>query len=118
MLAPPNHGSEIVDRLGKKWWFKVFNGPAGCSLGTKPGSVPNSLGPVEFPLGIISGDCSPDPVFSRMLPKPNDGKVSLASAHLDGMRDFKVVPYGHTFVMNQNEVIRLTVGFLQNGVFG
>jgi hypothetical protein len=117
MLAPPNHGSEIVDRLGAKWWFRFINGPAGCSLGTGPDSVPCSLGPVHFPLGIIGGDCSPDPIFSRMLPPPNDGKVSLASARVDGMHDFKVVPYGHTFVMNRREVIEQTAFFLKHGKF-
>ena len=117
MLAPPNHGSEIVDRLGGTWWFRIFNGPAGCSLGTGPDSVPATLGPADFPLGILSGDRSLDPLLSRMVPKPNDGKVSLASAALEGMRDFKAVPYGHTFVMNQRKVIRLTVCFLRNGSF-
>jgi len=117
MLAPPNHGSEIVDRLGNRWWFRRFNGPGGCSLGTGEYSVPNRLGPVDFPVGIITGKQSLDPLFSRMVARPNDGKVSLASAHVNGMQDFLVVPYGHTFVMQKKEVIRQTIFFLENGKF-
>jgi len=117
MLAPPNHGSEIVDRLGSRWWFRWFNGPAGCSLGTGPDSVPNRLGPADYPLGIIAGNRSLDPVFSRMIPGPGDGKVSVAGARLQGMQDFKVVPHGHTFIMNRNEVIRQVIFFIQHGRF-
>lgn len=117
MLAPPNHGSEIVDKLGDRWWFRWFNGPAGCSLGTGPDSVPNRLGPADYPLGIIAGNRSLDPIFSRMVARPNDGKVSVASARLAGMQDFKVVPHGHTFIMNRNQVIRQVVFFLQHGTF-
>ncbi|MCF6188247.1 MAG: alpha/beta hydrolase [Desulfobulbaceae bacterium] len=117
MLAPPNHGSEIVDRLGGRWWFRWFNGPAGCSLGTGPDSVPNRLGPADYPLGIIAGNHSLDPVFSRMIPGPSDGKVSVASARLQGMQDFKVVPHGHTFIMNRNEVIHQVIFFIQHGRF-
>ncbi len=117
MLAPPNHGSEIVDKLGSRWWFRWFNGPAGCSLGTGPDSVPNRLGPADYPLGIIAGNHSLDPVFSRMIPGPGDGKVSVASTRLQGMLDFKIVPHGHTCIMNRNEVIRQVLFFLQHGRF-
>ncbi len=117
MLAPPNHGSEIVDKLGDKWWFRRFNGPGGCSLGTESGSAPNSLGPAKFPVGIITGKRTLDPLFSSMVAKPNDGKVSVQSARLEGMRDFLVVPHGHTFIMRNKEVIRQVIGFLRHGAF-
>ncbi len=117
MLAPPNHGSEIVDTLGKTWWFRWFIGPAGCSLGTGPDSVPGQLGPADYPLGIIAGNRSLDPVFSRMVAQPGDGKVSVVSARLHGMADFLVVPHGHTFIMNRAEVIRQVIFFLGQGMF-
>jgi pimeloyl-ACP methyl ester carboxylesterase len=116
MLAPPNHGSEIVDRFGRTWWFKLINGPAGSELGTDEKSVPQSLGPADFPLGIIAGDRSLDPC-SLFLPRPSDGKVSVASTRLDGMADFRVVPYGHTFLMKRPEVIRQVCAFLAHGRF-
>ncbi len=116
MLAPPNKGSEIVDRLGHTWWFKCINGPAGCELGTDEKSVPRSLGPADFPLGIIAGDRSLDPC-ALFLPRPNDGKVSVTSTRLDGMTDFRVVPHGHTFLMNRAAVIGEICCFLRRGRF-
>ncbi|RLA16168.1 MAG: alpha/beta hydrolase, partial [Gammaproteobacteria bacterium] len=48
MLSPPNHGSEVIDKLGDMPGFDWLNGPAGDQLGTEAGSVPNLLGKVDF----------------------------------------------------------------------
>jgi triacylglycerol lipase len=55
MLAPPNHGSEIVDELGETALFEAINGPAGKQLGTATDDLPNLLPPVGFTLGVIAG---------------------------------------------------------------
>lgn len=117
MLAPPNQGSELVDRLSHYWWFKAFNGPAGCQLGTNHDSLPNRLGPVDFPTGIITGTRPTTPILSSMIPAPNDGKVSVNRAKVEGMDDFMTVPYSHSFVMWHKQVLDLVVAFLRNGRF-
>jgi triacylglycerol lipase len=117
MLAPPNQGSEIVDRLGSFWLFKKFNGPAGNELGTDKNSVPNQLGPANFPLGIIAGDRSINWINSLMIPGPDDGKVSVQRTKLAGMADFLVLPATHPFIMRNREAIRQTIEFLRTGRF-
>lgn len=117
MLSPPNQGSELVDRLGHHWWFKAFNGPAGRQLGTTSGSLPSSLGPVNFPAGILTGTRAATPVLSWMIPRPNDGKVSVLRAKVDGQQDFLTVPYSHSFIMCHKPVLDLLVVFLQHGRF-
>ncbi len=117
MLAPPNHGSELVDRFGTRFWFGLINGPAGRELGTGPESLPNRLGPAAFSPGIIAGSRSLDPFFSRFLPRPNDGKVSVASTRLEGMADFLVLPTGHTWIMDHPAVRQQVVHFLRHGRF-
>jgi triacylglycerol lipase len=117
MLAPPNQGSEVVDKLGRFSPFQWINGPAGNELGTDKNSVPNQLGPARFPLGIIAGDRSINWINSLLIPGPDDGKVSVQRAKLDGMSDFMVIHTTHPFVMRNEEAIRQTIQFLRTGAF-
>jgi triacylglycerol lipase len=117
MLAPPNHGSAIVDRLRKGALIRRFTGQSRLQLGTTENDLPRKLGPAQFECGIIAGDRSLNPLLSRCLSGPNDGKVTVESARLDGMRDFLTVRSTHTWMMWRKHVIRQAVHFLQNGEF-
>ena len=117
MLGPPNHGSEVVDRLGKWPPFEWFNGPAGLQLGTGSDSVPSQLGPANFELGVIAGTRTINFYLSTLLPKPNDGKVSVESTKLGGMADHLCLPVSHPLMMNHPNVIRQILHFLQHGQF-
>ena len=117
MLAPPNHGSELVDTFGRWKLFRIVNGPAGLALNTGSESWPNRLPPPHYPVGIIAGTRSVTPWFSRFLTGTNDGKVTVASTRLDGMADHIELPVSHTGMLVNPCVIRQTVHFLRNGRF-
>lgn len=117
MLAPPNQGSEVVDKLGSWRLFYYLNGPAGLQLGTDNNSVPNQLGPVGFQLGVIAGSKTVNPLLSRLIPDINDGKVSVSRARVAGMKDFIVMPYSHPFIMQRKAVIEQALHFIQQGCF-
>jgi len=117
MLAPPNQGSEVVDKLGGWKLFYYLNGPAGLQLGTGNNSVPNRLGPVNFQLGVIAGSKAVNPFLSRLIPDVNDGKVSVSRAQVEGMKDFIVMPYSHSFIMRHEAVIEQALHFIQQGYF-
>ncbi len=117
MLGPPNHGSEVVDVLGDWEIFDAINGPAGGELGTHEDSVPQQLGPATFQVGVVAGNRSINWINSLMIPGADDGKVSLESAKLEGMRDFVVVPASHPLLMKDREVIEQTIRFLTSGCF-
>jgi hypothetical protein len=117
MLSPPNRGSEIADLLKDFFLYRWIMGPAGQQLGTSAEALPNRLGPVDVPVGIVTGDHSLEPWFSTRVPGPDDGKVSVASARLPEMTDFLVVHRSHGFIMNGPEVIEQTSHFLKHGMF-
>jgi triacylglycerol lipase len=117
MMGPPNHGSELADLLKDNVLVGYIFGPAVQELGTTPDSTPNKLGPVDFELGIITGNSSWNPIGSWVIPGPDDGTVSVNGAQLKSMKDFLVMPYTHTFIMLHADVINEIVYFLQHGEF-
>ncbi len=117
MLAPPNQGSEVVDKIGGLFLFKWLNGPAGNELGTDAISTPNKLGPANFPVGVIAGDRSINWINSLLIPGSDDGKVSVERTKLGGMSDHLVIHATHPFIMQNREVIRQTIQFLRTGSF-
>lgn len=115
MMAPPNHGSPLVNQFGSLSSYIL--GPANEQLGTGPDSLPNQLGPADYSLGIIAGSETANPISHLSFSEPNDGKVTVESSKLEGMAAHIVLPYSHTFMMNQHEVINSVIYFLFKGVF-
>ncbi|MBT6068233.1 alpha/beta hydrolase [Candidatus Peregrinibacteria bacterium] len=103
MIAPPNHGSEMADRLMKKWFYRFITGPVLSELGTNPESIPLTLPDPNFEFGVIGGTL--------------DGKVSLDSAANEAMSDFLKVERRHTFIQNAPEVKEGVARFIETGEF-
>ncbi len=117
MFAPPNQGSEVVDSLHGLPGFKMLNGPAGLQLGTDENSVPLTLGPVDYEVGIIAGTETFNPILSQYLENPDDGKVSVENTKVDGMSDFLVLPHSHPFIMKSSTAIEQALAFIETGQF-
>lgn len=121
MLAPPNHGSEIVDNLAQFELFPelldLLHGPAVHELGTAPNSTPNQLPPVDYELGVIAGNRAISPLGPIMIDGANDGTVSVESTRVDGMSDHIVLPATHTMMMVNPLVMAQVMTFLEQGAF-
>ncbi len=123
MLAPPNHGSVVVDKL-KRWpVYASVLGPAFRQLGTDGRSLPLAMLASEsqqslgYELGVIAGTESYEPWFSQWLEADNDGKVSAGSAAHPQQVDMIKVRANHTTIMRQPEVLGQITYFLEQGCF-
>lgn len=116
-LAVPNNGSEVADFLKDNWLYQSIYGPAGQELTTNNGDVETLLGGVDYELGVIAGNSTIDPISSAIIPNDDDGKVSIESTKIKGMKDHIIVPASHTFFPGNKEVIRQTEYFLEHGKF-
>jgi pimeloyl-ACP methyl ester carboxylesterase len=116
LLGTPNQGSELVDIYGDSWLFKII-GPTARLIGTDDNSFPNQIGPPYYPLGIIAGTSSFNPITDDHLPGPDDGLVSVQSAKVDGMTDFLLVDTSHSMMRYKEAVANETIHFLKKGRF-
>ncbi len=118
MLSPPNTGSEFADffddhkMLGEP--FRKIFGPAGPQLRTDHEHI---TGDIDYPLGIIAGSASINPLAPWVLEGEHDGIVPVERTKIDGMADHIVIFATHSFMMFNPKVIAQTIEFLDNGKF-
>ena len=118
MLGTPNGGSEVADLLQRLAIYRAFFGPAGLQLSTAQDPTLRSLPPVDYALGIVAGCRSINPISSMfILPRPNDGKVSVHHTRLEGMAAHIVVGASHPGLVRHPRAIEQTITFLQEGRF-
>jgi len=115
LLGTPNQGSVLIDRYRDAWWLQLL-GDTALALGTGEGSLPRSLGPPDYPVGVIAGRVDGDWNDDR-LPGPDDGVVAVDSTRLEGMSDFVVIDTGHYGMRYDERVAGQAVAFLQTGAF-
>ncbi len=124
MLAPPNTGSGIANRLRNQTLFRWIYGPAGQQMAGSPEHWPVP----EFPCGVIAGTralalTNPTSwltvglgLFARG--QAHDGTVAVDETRLPGLAAFATVDANHTWIMNHPETRRLVLHFLESGSFG
>jgi esterase/lipase len=118
MLSPPNSGSEFADWLSEADvlapLFKRIFGPAGGQLRTDYEHIDTQI---NYPLGIIAGSKSINPLAPWVLAGEHDGIVPVERTKIKGMSDHIVIPATHSFMMFNNEVIGQALHFIKNGHF-
>lgn len=117
MLGTPNGGSEVADVLTGLALYRAFYGPAGLQLATTPGPLTAPPAP-DYPVGIVAGNRFIDPIsWLFILPRPNDGRVSVQSTRLAGMADHVTIGSSHTGLPGHPAAIAQTITFLTEGRF-
>lgn len=122
MLAPPNQGSRVGQRLTRIQFLRRLLGPAGsevsasgewpelhCPVGIVAGTLGKSVwNPVSWVAQVRDGD---------LLDETSDGLLAVSETRMDGASDFATVPAGHTWIMNHPQVAPLVLRFLATGSF-
>jgi hypothetical protein len=118
MLGTPNGGSEVADLLMGLALYRAILGPAGLQLSTVPDAALAGLPLPDYEVGIIAGCRTLAPLTSLLvLPRPNDGKVSVASSRLANMADHVTVKATHPGLTRHPAAIAQTIAFLSAGRF-
>lgn len=117
MLGPPNHGSPLIDYARRLVGKNVFKQQAGMQLGCSKNGITQQLGAADFALGVIAGNRTVNPILSLIIGCKNDGKVSVESTKLAGMKAHITMPVTHAFMMFNDKVIKQVLHFLEEGEF-
>jgi len=116
MLGTPNGGSEVADRLKSFQLYRAFYGPAGLQLTTDAALA--TLPSIDYPVGVVAGTRTLDPIASYfILPRPNDGRVSVQSSKLDRMTDHVTIETPHNGLIRHAAATAQTIAFLRAGQF-
>lgn len=116
-IGTPNKGSEVADLLKENWLYKKIYGRTGQQLTTDHKGISDVLGKVNYDLGVIAGSISRYSVFHRVFKGAHDGRVSVESTKVDGMKDHIVINTTHALLPYDKDVQRQTAYFLRHGRF-
>jgi triacylglycerol esterase/lipase EstA (alpha/beta hydrolase family) len=118
MLGTPNGGSEVADLVQRLSLYRSFYGPAGLQLKTQQDDTLTSLPALDYAVGVVAGTRALDPIaWLFVLPRPNDGRVSVARSKLGGMADHITIKATHTGLPRHPVAISQTIVFLAEGRF-
>lgn len=118
MTAPGLRGSDALEVYRRSWLFRMMFGPAAFQSGTADDGFARCLDQdANYPLGVIAGCVSLDPVANLFIAGPHDGKISVARTRLRTMADHIVLPTPHDLTASDPLAIFQIQHFLKHGHF-
>lgn len=118
MICPGHHGSEVLEVIRHHPLASAVMGPVIQQSGTGREAYPKQLPPrVDFELGIIAGGISIDPLAYCVAPEMQDGRVTVASSRIAGMKDHIILPLPHEMLAYHPLTAAQAIAFLKNGQF-
>lgn len=116
-IGTPNSGSEIADFLKNNKFYKKVFGPAGQQLTTDQSNFIHIIGVPDYEFGVIAGNIPLDIISGMIIGKPNDGKVSIESTKLKGMKDHIVLKVTHPLMIRSRRLWNQVLYFLEHSCF-
>lgn len=113
-IATPHRGSELAD-YALRWpvMGRVLPPLAGLRCGPQSPALPQ---PNRVRIGAIAGDRTHSPA-GRLLPGPNDGRVTVVSALPEDAGARLVLPLDHQRIHHHPTTLGAVVHFLRTGCF-
>jgi pimeloyl-ACP methyl ester carboxylesterase len=117
MLAPPNNGAKLAERVGRNKVFEFVVGPSGAQIASNWKELDTLLGVPSCKVGIIAGGGGSDSVRNPLVQGDDDIVVSVEETRLPGASDFIVLPVVHSFLMDDEHVQQCALRFFRHGYF-
>jgi pimeloyl-ACP methyl ester carboxylesterase len=118
MIAPPNHGSMLADKVAKTPLYRlVWGRKAGGELRASSTDFWKNLPPPPVEFGILAGGLGNGKGLTPLIPGDDDGTLAVEEARLEGASDFAVLPYQHTAIILKKKTAEMAVRFLKTGRF-
>lgn len=121
MLAPPNQGAQLAERLKNLWIWSLVGGESGRQLARDEVGPAEMFGrfpvPEDVELGIIAGGTGDKKGYAPWIEGDNDGVVAVEETRHSSARDHILLPHVHTFIMNAKSGIANVIAFLDEGRF-
>ena len=115
LIAPPNQGAQLADRMQNTGAYKAVYGISGQQLTTDHVQELPKLTALEF--GVLAGGRGTPEGFNPMLDGDDDGVVTVDETKLEGMQAFKILPALHSTILSKPETARAVQSFLKTGRF-
>ena len=113
LIAPPNQGAAMAQRLKNCRLYKSLYGPAGQQL--VPNAAQRIPGINGYDFAIVAGGRGAERGFNPLLSGDDDGTVTVAETALEGARETCTVRHIHANITNQPDTIRAATRFIKGG---
>ena len=117
MIAPPNKGSILAEKLDHLKLFEWSYGESGQKLGKENDDFWRNYPSPKIPFGIIAGGISTREGLNPMIPGDDDGVVGVTETVLRGYSDIIKITGLHTSLPWQEKVIDQTIYFMKHEEF-
>ncbi len=117
MLGPPNQGSDLARLAASNHLLRNLASGAARELVLHWDRISRELQTPPFRYGIIAGGKGDNEGYSSLLEGDDDAIVRVSETQLQGSDGFLVIPVRHSRMMENTDVQKETLRFLQQGRF-
>lgn len=117
MLGPPNNGAEMAHRFRHNALFQLVWGKSGQQLADQWEDLQPHLATPTCEFGIIAGARGTSIGLNPLVTGDDDMVVSVAETKLAGASDFLTLPVLHGVMMDDVQVRKCLLHYLQEGYF-